>query len=395
LLAEVSLLWALLGCAGRAPTQTDSVSVVRAEPDRGQAWAVLEDGAGSLEVPSRRRALDLLIALSEPADSVTWGARGLWDPSPHVQRTVTAALQARLPEPDSLAALQAFVQRDGVDSYTRCAAASGLARSGDTATIPAVRSALDDAFEPWRAAPCALALAEMADGEAATAARAQLSEILASGELPLELGFVDDLGRSALPGLGGELVAVLDILEPELQLAVATAVLRLGEDDGEEWFRRALSDDDIELQLEAIDFLLTLPPQAASDLLRRAGGPVKMTAQLALIELGEGGPEDAVTSLLALDREVRAEATRAIGGWLSMHREDGPRRMVRFCQDALIEALQDPEDMVRLQALRALARVGRAEDAEVIAPLLQADALLIRIEAAGALLALTPATTSG
>jgi len=394
LLAELLLFGLLQGCAGRAPTQTDAASVVRAEPDRGQAWAVLEEGAGSLEVPPRRRALDLLIARSTPADSVSWGARGLWDPNPRIQRTVTAALQARLPEPDALAALQAFIQRDGVDSYTRCAAASGLARSGDSSTLPDVQAALQAAFEPWQQVPCALAAAQMAAGPDADAARSQLSELLASGELPLELGFVDDLGHSALPGLGEELIAVLDVLEPELQLAVASAALRLGEDSGEEWFRRALSADNIEQQLEAIDFLLTLPPQAAAGLLRRAGGPVKLTAQLALIELGEDSPEDAVTSLLALDREVRAEATRAIGGWLVRHRESGPRRMVRLCQTALLEALQDPEDMVRLQALQALAVVGRPEDAEVIAPLLSADALRVRIEAAGALLALTPEATS-
>jgi HEAT repeat protein len=358
------------------------MAVVRAEPDPARAWAVLQEGAESLEVPARRRALDLLIALSNPEESRAWSARGLWDPSPHVQRTTTAALQARLPEPDSLAALQGFIRRDGVDSYTRCAAASGLARIGD-------------AYEPWQQAPCALAVAQMASGAQAAAARAQLSEILATGELPLELGFVDDLGQSALPGLGGELVGVLDILEPELQLSVASAALRLGEDAAGDWFRRALSDEDIELQLEAIDLLLTQPPETGASLLRRAGGPVKTTARLALIELGEGGPEPAIEALLALDREVRAEATRAIGGWLEHHGEDGPRRMVRLSQIALVEALQDPEDMVRLEALRALGSVGRAEDAGAIAPLLEADALLLRIEAAGALLALHPAATSG
>jgi HEAT repeat protein len=371
------------------------MAVVRAEPDPARAWAVLQEGAESLEVPARRRALDLLIALSNPEESRAWSARGLWDPSPHVQRTTTAALQARLPEPDSLAALQGFIRRDGVDSYTRCAAASGLARIGDVATLPAVQEALEDAYEPWQQAPCALAVAQMASGAQAAAARAQLSEILATGELPLELGFVDDLGQSALPGLGGELVGVLDILEPELQLSVASAALRLGEDAAGDWFRRALSDEDIELQLEAIDLLLTQPPETGASLLRRAGGPVKTTARLALIELGEGGPEPAIEALLALDREVRAEATRAIGGWLEHHGEDGPRRMVRLSQIALVEALQDPEDMVRLEALRALGSVGRAEDAGAIAPLLEADALLLRIEAAGALLALHPAATSG
>ena len=62
--------------------------------------------------------------------------------------------------------------------------------------------------------------------------------------------------------------------------------------------------------------------------------------------------------------------------------------MMRLGQVALIEALQDPEDMVRLEALKALGRAGRAEDGAAIAPLIEDDALLIRIAAADALLSL-------
>ena len=155
-----------------------------------------------------------------------------------------------------------------------------------------------------------------------------------------------------------------------------------------------MSADDIELQLEAIDFLLTLPPENAAGPLRRAGGTVKTVARLALIELGEDGPELAVQSLLDPDREVRAQATRALGGWLEQHQQDGPRRMVRLAQIALIEALQDPEDMVRLEALRALGQVGREEDAGAIAPLIEDDSISIRIEAADALLSLQSGTAS-
>ena len=399
MLAEIWALWLLTGCASRAPVTTGSVEVVRAEPNIARAWEALEAGADGLDVPPRRRALSVLITLSPDGQVQRWAARGLWDPSPYVQRSVAAAMADRLPEPETLGALQAFVSREGLDPYTRCGVAAALARAGDASTAPVIQDALEAEFEDWLQAPCALALAQMASLQPLTPAggvspRQALSAIIAAGELPLELSFIDDLGRSGLPGLGKELLAIMDVVEPELQLALAAAALRLGESGGADHLRRALSAEDIELQLEAIDFLLTLPPEAAAGPLRRASGSVKTVARLALIELGEDDLELAVQSLLALDREVRAQATRAIGGWLAQHQQAGSRRLSRLGQVALVEALQDPEDMVRLEALRALGQVGRTEDAEAIAPLIQDDALLIRIEAAAALLSLQAETTS-
>ena len=390
--AEAFALWVLAlgaGCAGRTAPQASGVEVVRQAPDLALAQSVLVEGAESLEIPVRRRSLALLVERSAPAERSAWASRGLWDPSRQVQRTVSQALLDHLPESKPL--LHDFVRRDGLDSYTRCSTAAGLARSGDVETLPVVRAAMEAEFELWQQAPCALAAAQMND----PAGRALLSEVIIAGDLPLELRFVDDLGRSGLEGLGGELADALPRLEPEIHLALATAILRLGESRGEEVFRDALSDDDIELQLEAIDFLLTLPPEMAAGLLRRASGSAKTPARLALIQLGEDSPEQAVQSLLALDREVRAAAARAIGGWLKLNIDGGSRRMVRLCQEALLEALQDPEDMVQLQALRALAGAGRAQDAEAIAPLLEADALRVRVEAAGALLGLLRPLTAG
>lgn len=393
MLAEAWFFMLLVGCAPRAPVTTAAVEVARAEPNISRAWEVLEAGAEGLDVPPRRRALSVLIAHSTADQLERWAARGLWDPSPYVQRSVAAALAARLPEPEALSALQAFVSRDGLDPYTRCGAASALARAGDASTAPVIQAALEAEFEGWLQAPCALALAQMSSSlprpaEGDPSARQALSVIIATGELPLELSFIDDLGRSGLPGLGEELLAVMGVVEPELQLALAAAALRLGDSGGADHLRRALSAEDIEQQLEAIDFLLTLPPELAVGPLRRAGSSVKDIARLALIELGEGDLEPAIQSLLALDREVRAQATRALGGWLVQHQQAGPRRMMRLGQVALIEALQDPEDMVRLEALKALGRAGRAEDGAAIAPLIEDDALLIRIAAADALLSL-------
>ncbi|MEL6346452.1 MAG: HEAT repeat domain-containing protein, partial [Myxococcota bacterium] len=88
---------------------------------------------------------------------------------------------------------------------------------------------------------------------------------------------------------------------------------------------------------------------------------------------------------------VRSLATRALGGWLTVKGADAPRRMTRFARAGLSQALLDPEEIVRLEAARALGAVGRPDDARQLAPLLREDSEVLRVEAAAALLRLTDA----
>ena len=137
--------------------------------------------------------------------------------------------------------------------------------------------------------------------------------------------------------------------------------------------RRALGDNDPIRQLEAIDFLLDARPDDAIPLLRRAGGgDIGVAARLALIAHGAEAPYFAVESLLSADREVRALACLAMGRWLAAEPEP-PRRALRLVRDALLQSLLDPEEQVRLDAIRALGSVGRSEDASALAHLVQTD----------------------
>ncbi len=379
------LLALLLGC-GPKSSSLRPASVVRQATDAARAEELLVEGAEDLDVSVRRRALALLVQVSPEPASSSWGERGLWDPSPVVQGAVIEALAEQLPRPESLLALQRYVARPHVDPYRRCAAASRLARSGDTAAAPVVIAAYRDEAELWRAAPCALAAAELGDAEAL----ATLEEALQLGELPLELVFIADLGRSGL-ALGPMIRDNLDGLEEELQLPLAGALLGLDEAGGAAMFRQALSSEDDEVYLEAVDLLTAQVPgspagQSAVRLLRRSSR--RVATDLALIELGAADPGEAIETLLSLDREERAQAARALGGWLASPAADGNRRMRNLSHQALLAALQDEEELVQLAAIRSLTSTGRPEDAEALTPLLEEGSLQIRVEAAGAVLML-------
>lgn len=383
-------LWGV-GCAARSSSVEGAAEVARSAPDASAARALLEEGAAALDVQTRRLALSTLIGLSPEPAGGGWSARGLWDPSPAVQRSVVDALGARLPEPESLAGLQAFVARDGAEAYTRCSAASLLARAGDRSLLSAVQEALAGADAPWQEAPCALAAAQMGDTSALTSLQAALRE----GELPLDLRFFQDLGRSGQVDAAPALIEGLALMEEDLALAAATALLELGHPEGEAMLRRALTGSDAQRRLEAVDFLLGASPQAAGRLLRRTTGPdTRTAADLALVGHGLDDPFFAVESLVSEDREVRQQATRALGGWLQAAGDKAPRRQEKLVRAGLLQALQDTEVTVRVAALQALAVVGTPQDAEALAPLIASDSPLERVEAAAALLRLLARTTT-
>ncbi|MEL6349387.1 MAG: HEAT repeat domain-containing protein, partial [Myxococcota bacterium] len=258
----IGLMAMALGCAPKTPQgPTGGDAVQTAEADPAAARAVLEESAGRLDVSVRRLALELLVEVSASEDVGAWADRGLWDPSPYVQRAVISALDNRLPEPSSQQRLQTFVGRDSdLDPYSRCAAASRLARLGDVSTLAAVQAAYQDEAL-WRAAPCALAAAQMGDA----AARQRLKAALEQGALPLDVGFMADVGRAAL---GEDVAAALSTglgrLEPEMKLAAAAALVQMGDPTGSGPLRQALSGSGDPRQMEAIDFLIQMPGAEAA-----------------------------------------------------------------------------------------------------------------------------------
>jgi HEAT repeat protein len=381
--------FALGACAHPAAQPTPVVPQhVGAIVGLDRAQATLERGAKDLDVAIRCRALALLILTSREPGGGPWGPRALWDPSPWVEKRGVEALSARIAEPETRALLRDLAKRATADPYARGAAGMRLALAGDKTVLPDLATAYNGEPQPWRAAPLALAAATMGDPEAVPV----LDRALRAGELPLEIGFVADIGRSRLSVLVPALVEATTQVEEPLVLPLAAALVELGSPAGESLFHEALSSSDPEVRLEALDFLVELRAPAVSPLLRRAshGGSdlVRQYASFALLVQGEGSVAAVATAAIEdPDREVRSLAVRCLGLALAdgaaMHARDQ-----RIAHKALRKALEDPEDVVLTEALQALAHTRDPEDLALIGALLDADALALQVEAAGAVLSI-------
>jgi HEAT repeat protein len=368
-----------------APVETPHTGVI-AGLDRAQA--TLERGAKELDVAIRCRALALLILTAPEPAGGPWGPRAMWDPSPWVQKRAIEALSVRIAEPETKALLRELSKRETADPYARGAAGMRLALAGDKTVLPDLASAYREEAPPWRAAPLALAAATMGDADAIPV----LDAALRAGELPLEIGFVADVGRSRLTVLVPALVEATTRVEEPLVLPLAAALVELGSPAGESLFHQALSSDDPEVRLEALDFLVELHAPAVSPLLRRAshGGSdlVRKYASFALLVQGQGSVAAVATAAVEdPDREVRSLAVRCLGKALA----DGasmPARDHRVAHRAIRKALEDQEDVVLTEALQALAHTGDPDDLALVGALLDADALALQVEAAGAVLSI-------
>lgn len=340
--------------------------------------AVLEAGAAVLDPTLRAAALGLLIGEAGPG----WDARALGDPSPWVQRTAVRALLAR-GDPESQRQLERFATQPDRDPVVRSLAAVWM-------PSPAIAEATAEAWRqeqlPWRIAP--LALAALVNGD--PGARDGLSGALQTGELPLEIELILEIGHTGDTGLLPALELAQDRVEEELALAIAAARLLLGDPTAEQPFRKAVSDSDVERRLEALDLLVELDRPAATSLLTRARaeGPelVEWYAELALAARSGRDPELFTRAARDPDREVRQLAIRfsrlaATGG-------TSDRKVARAARRAVIDGLADPDISVQLEAVRAVRALHLPEAQPAVAALLGEDSQLLRIEAAGALLAL-------
>ncbi len=332
---------------------------------------VLRSGADSADPTPRARALALLAA-SGP----DWDDEGLSDASPWVQRAVIEAVADR-GDGAGRSALEALATREDLDPIVR-----GLAAVRGEASAPGWQ----DAHEPWVVAP--LALAAMAHGD--DGAREALADALATGELPLEVELVLEVGRSGDPALLPALQRAQDRVEDELVLAVAAARLLLGDSTAEQVFRKAITDSDVERRLEALDYLVDIDAAAAEALLRKAAGQgpelVTWYAELALAARTGSDPDLFARALADADREVRVLGARFAGEAAA----GGPanKKVVKAARKAIVDALADPDAPVRAEALRAVSRVGLEEARAAATALLGDEHQLVRIEAAGALLTL-------
>ncbi len=370
---------ALGACPHPTPDLVDPSLPEQLEPVEAKTpEAVLEDAAGQLDPSARAKALALLIEQLGPA----WDARGLGDPSPWVQRAAVSALIARGDAP-AQEALARFVGDPSRDRIVRSLAAVWL--PGEPAAA-AIGGAWREAVQPWDRAPLALAALVNGDQEA----RAGLDAALQTGELPLDVELILEIGHTGDTELLPALAIAQTQVEPELRLAIAAARLLLGDATAEQPFRKALAAPNVEARLEALDTLSDVDRPATVSLLSRARaeGPELVTwyAELSLAARSGTDPDLFLRAARDADREVRQLAVRAsraaaVGGTAN-------KKVAKAAHRVVLERLADPDLSVRLEAVAAARQLSLAEAEPLVSRLLSDGSQMLRIEAAGTLLAL-------
>jgi HEAT repeat protein len=389
-------LWAFLvlpGCLQRGvSTQLEGPERVQQQPLPPLVRSVLEAGASSLDVSLRMRSLELICLHVPGPELESFAQRALYDPSPYIRRTVVNTLARRLPEPEATSLLVAVAQRADVDAYTRGRAGFLLAGAGVLDAHESLASAWRQADSSWERAPLALAALVGGDAEA----EAALAEALKDGSMPLETEFFVALGQTGHAGLAPALEEARELLEEELQLPVAVALLGLGVAQGEAEFRATFADGDVLFQLEAVDYLAQLEGPRADALLRKARSSdqdiVRTYAELVLVGRGEQPLGRAVEAADVRDREQQCLALDAMAQHVRVvSAERVSRRQSRAARELALEALSAPEPAVRSCAARAMGSLGTPADRAQLSALIgelsdEAPAEAQRLELAAALL---------
>ncbi len=387
----VALLLALgPGCAHRAAAPVADVQAPAPAPTLDPAVrAALEAGAADLDVGVRRAALAALVATEPAPAGGAWALRGRYDPSEYVRRAVIEALADRRGEPETRALLRAVVDDPASDPWSRGAAALLLVDGKVSGVVPADEHEADRArivaaatsARGARAAALLFAAARLGDAPPAD----RLRELLAAGNLPMELWFVRALGAAPDAGLTPSLAAAVDVAEPELRLPLAAALLELGDPTGERILAEALTADE-DAALEALDYLAEARQRdRALALLKGAAlAPALVRDAAAVLRFGHGDGEtrDVVKALAHEEPEVRIFAARAAAlrfaaGTLS---DDAPR-----LRSALRDALPDADISLQLALIEALGAAPEPADRAALMALLQDESTRVRVEAAAAL----------
>ncbi len=377
-----ALMWA--ACATRLPAPEPAAAIEGPRSEMPAPWReVLEAASQDVDVATRKEALGLLVGHGvrpEPHAS-----RALFDPSPYVRRSAVEALEARLPEPESLALLQAFVLREDVDPYTRGHAALLLAEAGHSEALQILAAVAAAESEWWKAAP--LQLAVLAMGEDAVLPALQAG--LARGDFPLELVFFHDCGRVGRPELVEGLVAAAARVEEELVLPIAASLVRLGSPEGEALFGGLLASSVTEARLEALDFLEPLAGSGSEGLIQgatRDGDPlVANYARLIEVRRGDRPLSEAVALAEDLDRQTRSQALWALEGRLRQEEALGRRELQRL-ESLAWAALEDSEYLVATAAVGLLGALGTKQARSALEVGLEVESLRFRVEVVRALL---------
>ena len=383
------LLALAAGCVHRAPPPPVDLSapLVRA-PLAPAVQAVLALGAADLDVSVRRDAIATLLTADPAPAGGAWGQRGRFDPSAYVQRAAVDRLALRIDETPARDLLRALLADPAADPWARGAAPLALARGGRDGKVPATELAADRTRLAEAAAAAqgsragALLLAAAVAGD--TPARTRLAEQLSAGNLPLELWFFRAIGESRVDALVGPLVQALDRVEPEIQLAVAAALLELGSPAGERALAAAVTESE-DRALEALEYVVDVRAPAADAVLRGALAAAPLArdaATLALFGRGEGDIAAVLRLLAEGDAELRVLAATAAGVRL---RADAALQGQDRLRVALREALPEADPSLQLALIGALGGSPVAADRAALTELLADESIRVRVAAAAAL----------
>ena len=168
----------------------------------------------------------------------------------------------------------------------------------------------------------------------------------------------------------GEAVA---LVEEPMRIPLAAAWMELGGSGGTALLRDALVDGTPEEQMTVGDFLMHSDSPDALDLLKRASGGAEPARSYARMILGARSGDLGAAQSSAVDeadRDARVLAMTLTGELIS--RLDDPRsRVARKAHAILLAGLADPDDAVRLAAVRAVTRVRTPEAASSLESLLE------------------------
>ena len=364
----------LSGCAHRVPvgSLTPALAPCCVGIADGRLRQVLEAGSASTDVATRQIALAALVRAEPGPAAGAWGRRARFDPDEFVQQRVAIALGERVGDPAARDLLREMALSPSLAGVTRGrAAAAALRLDPDVVWLAPVWHEADG----WESAAL---LAVGARTDPALADR--LGRVLATGEVPFEVGFWDLVAACGRPAVGVALLEALPRLDPDLEVTAVVALLGL--DPGAAQARlTGLLHGDVDHALEVVERVQTLAVPAATEVLRLASvtapGPAARAARLWLL-LREDAPERVLLEGIAdPDPEVRRIAFVVAGG-LAARGRDLPVRV----RSGLIAGLEAEDPGLQIAAVDA---VAAGPDAGRLRPLLEDESLELRVRVAAAL----------
>jgi len=295
------------------------VGAIRANALHAKAMEVLDASAADEDPMVRGMALRKLIELRPSPDWAAWGQRATWDPEEWVQRQGVEAIAGHLPDSESVNQLRGVLERANVSPFVRCRAAMHLVQASSLggefhrSLLASVQEAAASTRQPQNRSPCWVVGAVLGDADMAT----RLAAMLADGEVPLDLMFVDDLGRSDLSDMVESIESGMEWFEEPMEIPMASVLFRLGSDLGEARMTTAFRDPMVEPGLEALDLLANVRTERTTRLIEVASRStveeVQLYARLILTSRGKGKWQWLDEAAQSNDRETRLWAAQFVG----------------------------------------------------------------------------------